>query len=54
MNILLLGGSGFIGSRLARRLRETGHQVRTPSRRELDLLNPIRRHAAAGRLRCRR
>ena len=40
MNILLLGGSGFIGSRLARRLREAGHQVRTPSRRELDLLNP--------------
>ena len=41
MNILLLGGSGFIGSRLARRLREAGHQGRTPSRRELDLLNAM-------------
>ena len=40
MNILLLGGSGFIGRRAARRLREAGHCVRTPSHTELDLLRP--------------
>ena len=38
MNILLLGGSGFIGRRTARRLREAGHSVRTPAHAELDFL----------------
>lgn len=37
MNILLLGGSGFIGRHLAARLRACGHQVQTPGHRELDL-----------------
>ena len=42
MNILLLGGSGFIGCRTARRLREAGHSVRTPAHAELDFLRPSR------------
>ncbi|UOP01903.1 NAD-dependent epimerase/dehydratase family protein [Kingella potus] len=42
MDILLLGGSGFIGRRTARRLREAGHTVRTPAHTELDLLRPDR------------
>ena len=37
MNILLLGGSGFIGRHLAACLRACGHQVQTPGHRELDL-----------------
>ena len=37
MNILLLGGSGFIGRHIAARLRQCGHQVQTPTHRELDL-----------------
>ena len=37
MNILLLGGSGFIGKRVAALLRQQGHQVATPGHRELDL-----------------
>ena len=37
MNILLLGGSGFIGRHLAARLRACGHQVQTPTHKELDL-----------------
>ena len=37
MNILLLGGSGFIGRHLAARLRACGHQVQTPTHKEFDL-----------------
>lgn len=37
MNILLLGGSGFIGRHLAARLRARGHQLQTPTHKELDL-----------------
>ncbi|RTL51355.1 MAG: complex I NDUFA9 subunit family protein [Rhodocyclaceae bacterium] len=33
MNILLLGGSGFVGSHLARRLSAAGHGVTIPTRR---------------------
>ena len=40
MNIVLLGGSGFVGSRIAKILRNKGHNVTTPNRQELDLLNP--------------
>lgn len=39
MNILLLGGSGFIGSRVAASLRERGHVVTTPSHRDLDFFH---------------
>ena len=38
MNILILGGSGFIGSRVAKILRERQHSVTTPSYAELDLM----------------
>ena len=38
MNILILGGSGFIGSRVAKILRERQHSVTTPSHAELDLM----------------
>ena len=38
MNILILGGSGFIGSRVAKILRERQHDVTTPSHAELDLM----------------
>ena len=38
MNILILGGSGFIGSRVAKILRERQHNVTTPSHAELDLM----------------
>ena len=37
MNILLLGGSGFIGRHIAARLRQCGHQVQTPTHQALDL-----------------
>ncbi|UOP04140.2 NAD-dependent epimerase/dehydratase family protein [Conchiformibius kuhniae] len=40
MKITVLGGTGFIGARLVRVLRERGHKVRTPSRREVDFLRP--------------
>jgi NADH dehydrogenase len=33
MNILLIGGSGFIGAAIARRLAAAGHNVTVPSRR---------------------
>ncbi|XXQ69132.1 sugar nucleotide-binding protein [Neisseriaceae bacterium B1] len=39
MNILLLGGNGFIGSRVAKRLCERGHTVTTPNRSQINLLN---------------
>ena len=44
MNIVLLGGSGFVGSRVAEILRNKGHIVATPTRKELDLLNPNRQN----------
>ena len=40
MNIVLLGGSGFVGSKVAKILRNKGHNVATPTHQELDLLNP--------------
>lgn len=39
MNILLLGGSGFIGGRVAALLRKHGHNVTTAHHHELNLLN---------------
>lgn len=44
MNIVLLGGSGFVGSRVAEILRNKGHIVATPIHKELDLLNPNRQN----------
>ena len=44
MNIVLLGGSGFVGSCVAKILRNKGHMVSTPTRKELDLLNPNRQN----------
>ena len=40
MNIIIFGGSGFIGSRTAQILKEQGHQVCTPDRRAFDFLHP--------------
>ena len=40
MNIIVFGGSGFIGSRTAQILKEQGHQVCTPDRRAFDFLHP--------------
>ena len=40
MNIIIFGGSGFIGSRTAQILKEQGHQVCTPDRRVFDFLHP--------------
>lgn len=39
MNILLLGGTGFIGSRVANLLRERGHVVTLAQRSQINLLN---------------
>lgn len=36
MNILITGGSGFVGRNIARVLRERGHKVLTPTHQELD------------------
>ena len=44
MNIVLLGGSGFVGSKVAKILRNKGHNVATPTHQELDLLNPNRQN----------
>jgi nucleoside-diphosphate-sugar epimerase len=38
MQFTVLGASGFIGGRLASRLTEIGHQVLTPSRKDLKML----------------
>lgn len=40
MNILLFGGSGFIGAATARLLQQQGHQVATPGSREFNFLQP--------------
>ena len=40
MNIIIFGGSGFIGSRTVLILKEQGHQVCTPDRRAFDFLHP--------------
>ena len=40
MNIIIFGGSGFIGSRTAQILKEQGHHVCTPDRRAFDFLHP--------------
>ncbi len=38
MNILLLGGSGFIGRHVAKHLQSQGHVLRLPRRSELNVL----------------
>ncbi|MBH5330231.1 NAD-dependent epimerase/dehydratase family protein [Eikenella sp. S3360] len=48
MNILLFGGSGFIGRRAAYFLRQRGHTVHTPPRHDFNYLHPS--EAAARRL----
>lgn len=40
MNIIIFGGSGFIGGRTVQILKEQGHQVCTPNRRDFDFLHP--------------
>ena len=40
MNILLLGGSGFIGRAVKARLLADGHQVTAPRHAELDFIHP--------------
>lgn len=40
MNIIIFGGSGFIGSRTVQILKEQGYQVCTPDRRAFDFLHP--------------
>ena len=53
MNILLLGGSGFIGRHIAARLRQCGHQVQTPTHQALDLraLDERAARACTGKMR---
>lgn len=38
--VLLTGGTGFFGRRIAEALRARGHEVTTPGRPEFDLLDP--------------
>ncbi|HFC8507373.1 TPA: NAD-dependent epimerase/dehydratase family protein [Neisseria subflava] len=40
MNIIIFGGSGFIGGRTVQILKEQGYQVCTPDRRAFDFLHP--------------
>ncbi len=40
MNVLVIGGSGMLGSDLVSHLTERGHNVSAPSSRELDITNP--------------
>ena len=40
MKILLFGASGFIGKRVAARLREQGHQLWLPSHQDWDFTRP--------------
>lgn len=47
MNILLLGGTGFVGRRVAAILRERGNVVTAPRHHELDLLNVNQAQAKA-------
>ena len=46
MKILIFGGSGFVGRHLAACLRQRGHEVTIPSRRDVDWMRPDA--AAAG------
>jgi len=41
MNILVFGGSGFVGRHLIPRLLKEGHQVLVPSSQELDLTRTV-------------
>lgn len=52
MNILLLGGRGFIGSQTAQILRQRGCTVRIPTRAEIDFLNPDEAAAKAAMSGC--
>ena len=45
MNILVFGGSGFIGARVVQTLRRAGHVVHTPGSREINFLRPDYRQA---------
>lgn len=44
MNIVLLGGSGFVGSKVAKILQANRHNLTMPNHQELDLLNPNRQN----------
>ncbi len=44
MNIVILGGSGFIGGRLTRSLVEAGHRVTSVSRSRMPRLGPDHAH----------
>jgi nucleoside-diphosphate-sugar epimerase len=49
MKVVVVGGTGYIGSVVGQRLAEKGHDVVTPSRAEADLENPESlRSVAAG------
>lgn len=41
MHILILGASGFIGSRVSKLLNDLGHDVITPSSQQINLSHPI-------------